>query len=329
VHGTIHRLSASAIKFPAETPEQIFKHEQIARNHEQRRRDKTQNRSGALIPLLRVRGMERLFILRHGSSELPNDDAGLEYLRLVADHLAQIKPAMIRAWCETRAPWLTAVEIEALIALAGIGRRWKADPLARELGLTDAERTATKNWTIGAVDCNKAQRKGRRKSKRAEACRAARIAAGATPREQSAARTKPWEALGISRASYYRKPGETNSRPVTISTLQASKQSQKHTQRAERAAERSPDRDTSLAAPPERKGQPRTEPALTPAAIERLEREAASRAWLEAWNKAQLSEMLEPLSPIAPSLPAIATKTERGPGLRRSIGAVGPGAAAG
>jgi hypothetical protein len=216
VHGT---FSAIAVKFAGETPRQIAAHHRIALDHQQRRRDKIR-RDGTLMPRLRVRGMEHFFRARYGQDRLPDDATGRRHLRLVADHLAQINPHLIRIWAAKWAPWLTADDLDELIARVGIGKRWKADPLARELGLTDAERTATKNWTIGAVDCTKAQRAARRKRKRAAACRAARAAAGATPRSQSITATKPWIADGFNtRRTWERngkKPRVANSRPVPL-----------------------------------------------------------------------------------------------------------------
>jgi hypothetical protein len=41
------------------------------------------------------------------------------------------------------------------------------DQLAARIGLTDAKRTELKLWSIGAVDCTKAQRIERRKKKKA------------------------------------------------------------------------------------------------------------------------------------------------------------------
>lgn len=53
-------------------------------------------------------------------------------------------------------PTIPPAELDALIAR--VGRRWKADALARELCLDDATRARLKIKTIGAIDCSKAQR---------------------------------------------------------------------------------------------------------------------------------------------------------------------------
>ena len=100
----------------------------------------------------------------------------------------------------------------------GTGRRWKADALARELGLDDATRTRLKIKTIGAVDCGKSKRMNRRRRKRIAADRARRAKAGARPHAQSAAATQPWLDEGISRRTWYRRRANgtvgTDSRPI-------------------------------------------------------------------------------------------------------------------
>jgi hypothetical protein len=238
VHGT---FSAIAAKFAGETPRQIAAHHRIALDHQQRRRDKIRA-DGTLIPRLRVRGMERFFVRRFGTDCLPDDGTGRKYLRLVADHLAQINPRMIRTWVATWAPWLTASDLDELIARVGIGKRWKADTLARELGLDDATRTATKNWTIGAIDCSRAQRKARQKRNDMLAARARREKVGATPRARSASATKQWIADGFNtRRTWERhgkKPRVANSSAVHLLPSSTTNLRQKAHQRAERAAER-------------------------------------------------------------------------------------------
>ncbi|WP_426442882.1 hypothetical protein [Bradyrhizobium genosp. P] len=188
-------------KFAGETPNQIGLHRKIALADKQRRRYP----KGPLMARLRVSELERFFVHAYGGRSLPDDDAGRADLRLMADHLAQIDPNRIWIWAADWLPEVEGAELQALIARAGIGLRWKADPLARELGLTDATRTQLKIRTIGAVDFTKAQREKRRRKKDKLNAAARRAAAGATPRAQSAAATKPWIAEGISESTYYRR----------------------------------------------------------------------------------------------------------------------------
>lgn len=208
-------------KFAGETPEQIKAHQRIARRHSRLRR---RYDNGVPLPLrLRIAELERFFVDTYGGRRLPDDDAGRDDLRLMLDHLAQIDADCCRAWIARWCPFLADAEIEKAIARAGIGRRWKADALARELGLTDATRTKLKIKTIGAVDCNKAQRLARRRRKRILADRARRAAAGAKPRAKSAENLMPWIEKKISRATWYRQRAketvETNARPIRRSRL--------------------------------------------------------------------------------------------------------------
>jgi hypothetical protein len=77
--------------------------------------------------------------------------------------------------------------------------RWTADTLAWRIGLTDATRTLLKITTIGATDCNKAQRAERRRQQDASAHRARRAA------RHRRGQGQPWELQGISRATWYRR----------------------------------------------------------------------------------------------------------------------------
>ena len=88
-------------------------------------------------------------------------------------------------------------------------RRLHADRIAKMLRVTDAERTALKLTTIGACDVSKAERLRRRRERHRAAQQATRRARGVVPRDQyladSFSRTKPWEALGISRRTWERR----------------------------------------------------------------------------------------------------------------------------
>jgi hypothetical protein len=208
-------------RFAGETPQQIAKHRNIARRHCRHRND------AAFIPRLRIKELQRIFAMHYREKRLPDDDAGRADLCLMVDHLAQIDPRLIRPWAATWAPWLSSNETDALIAEVGPGKRWKADALARELGLDDATRTRLKIRTIGAVDCGKVKRMTRRRRKRIAADRARRAKAGARPHAQSAQSLMPWIEAGISRATYYRRRRiqmtasetvETETRPIVRST---------------------------------------------------------------------------------------------------------------
>jgi hypothetical protein len=104
---------------------------------------------------------------------------------------------------------MTGSDLEALIEdTLKQPRRWRADRLAWRLGLTIADRDALGITTIGAVDMEANKRIGRRREKNRAAEAAKRRARGVCPRQKyeagSISREKPWEALGISRATWYR-----------------------------------------------------------------------------------------------------------------------------
>ena len=155
------------------------------------------------------------------------------------DNVAVTIMAAIRPWC----PWLSHDDAAALAdRVTSRPLRWTADALGKRLHLSDAERTALGITTIGGYDVPKAARLARRKAKDREDKAAKRLASGARPRSESAARTKPWLALGMSRATWYRRGKPTVStavrqiRPQQASCLSAAPKSS-HVERASRPQE--------------------------------------------------------------------------------------------
>jgi hypothetical protein len=192
----------AAPSFNGGTPAQRLQRREAAWREKQQQEKKPRTPKGMLFPRLRRRQLERIFKDRYGSRSLPDDDAGKDDLRLVADHLAQLGKKYIEAWASLWAPWLSEEAIDELIEQAGAGKYWTADALAEELNLDDATCRRLNTTTIGAVDCPKAQRIERRKKKKAAKLKAKRAALRAL-RPAPVARTKPWLALGMSRASWY------------------------------------------------------------------------------------------------------------------------------
>jgi len=114
----------------------------------------------------RVTEIEMVLLDNYGS-ELPDDDAGFDDLRIVLFHMAKSKKhneRTMRSWITERAPW-TLDDADELIrnALENEAKPPRADRLARMLGVTDAVRTRLGLTTIGAVDVTKRQRTARRK----------------------------------------------------------------------------------------------------------------------------------------------------------------------
>jgi hypothetical protein len=164
------------------------------------------------IATLRVSELSRLFTARYGEV-LPDDDAGRDDAGLMAHHLAQLtgdQRKRIMGFIEWRCPWMPIGEANALVVDAiAKPRRWRADKLAWRLRLTHADRTTLKITTIGSVDKPRSQRwhdrQERSRLAKAERRRLAGIKARAEYEAASLNRTQPWKALGISRATWYRK----------------------------------------------------------------------------------------------------------------------------
>jgi hypothetical protein len=191
--------------FRNETPEQRFDHRIIAHKYRvagDRRRKRADPKT-----YIRIRELERLFFDRYGAM-LPNDDAGLDDIFVMANHLAHLDEPhqRITVWLRRWAPWHGEDKTVALIrSVTPKPLKWRADVLARQLGLDYATRMRLRITTIGAIDCGKAKRAALRRKRNNAAKRASRARDGAASHATSAARTKPWRALGMSRTSYYRK----------------------------------------------------------------------------------------------------------------------------
>ena len=192
--------------FADETPGQRLRHREIAWRDRQRKRRRSPR--GNPTTYIRIRELERIFVDRYGST-LPNDDAGLDDIFVMANHLAHLDEpdCRITAWLRRWAPWFGDDRTAALIRAAVTSKplKWRADKLAQRLGLNHATRTRLGITTIGATDCGKAKRAALRRKRNNAAKRASRARAGATSHATSAARAKPWVALGISRRTYYRR----------------------------------------------------------------------------------------------------------------------------
>jgi len=167
------------------------------------------------IVALRLAELNRLLTARHAGEVLSDDDAGRDDAMIVAHHLARCSDPTrrIASWIGLRAPWMSRAEVEATIAAAvAKPHRWRADTLARRLGLTATERRRLRITTIGAVDMLKEKRRDRRRQRDLDRKQRNRRAAGNRPRAEylatrkaaAAATTQPWKAAGMSRAKWYR-----------------------------------------------------------------------------------------------------------------------------
>ena len=177
-------------------------HREIARRYARPRRKGSRPSIVSLI----IGDLEKFFADKYGAA-FPDDDAGRDDLIVLLHYVMQLGDqralrARAARWC----PWLSGQEYAAMIA--GIERkplRWRADSLAREIGLNRATRTRLGVTTIGATDFGKAKRTKRRTKLNNADKLARRAAAGAKPHAESAEQKAPWLALGISRRTYYRR----------------------------------------------------------------------------------------------------------------------------
>ena len=157
-------------------------------------------------PPVRIGDLFKLYRDRYGGGPFPDDDTGREDLRIVLDHYSVSNPLRMDRIVGAWAPWLVGPERDALVEeKMRFPRFWKTQELGNVLNLTEADRVRLKINTIGTIDVTPTERKRKRKLRDRQWQRAKRLAQGATPREQSKSRLKPWEATGESRATYYRR----------------------------------------------------------------------------------------------------------------------------
>jgi hypothetical protein len=160
--------------------------------------------------------LETVFAHYFRGIHLPDDDAGRDCLYIAACHLWHLGrrcgvDAAIRAWAAIWAPWCSPEELAALIDRVEVNpRKWNADEMAQELGITFAVRQALGLTTIGSIDVDKAGRVKRRADLKRGSEAERRRKNGAVSRAEylaahSESREEPWKLLGISRATYKRR----------------------------------------------------------------------------------------------------------------------------
>jgi len=218
----------SLARYAGETPFQRSEHRRIAKRHRLLQKEKREP-SALIINLFKV-AMEELFAARYGERRLPDDDAGRDDLRIMMDVLMQRGEDHCRGWAAYWMPDLPDHELDDILDSAG--KRWTPAAIGKALNLTNAERTRLGIRIILPVDRTKTQLKQDTKKRNAERERARRLEAGARPHARSARQTEPWKALGISKATYYRKlkngtieTGKTNSCVILFSSLCNTKRS--------------------------------------------------------------------------------------------------------
>ena len=186
------------------------------KKEEKKKKSKDQRKRA--FQAMRTGDLNRLFAKRyHGTREdyvFPDDDAGIDDLRILLGHYALFKSAAPNQDCRLACTVAYGSAIQYIMA--------DAITAPRMWNLTEAERCDLGIRTIGTIDVTSKQRKQARKVRDKNRKATARRAKGAKPHAESAGRLKPWEAEGISRRTYYRRrqkaggTGGTNSSTVNL-----------------------------------------------------------------------------------------------------------------
>lgn len=187
-------------------PEPAAAHAEIAGRYQKRRHRPN-------LSALRVRELNLLLTCRYGGERLPDTPDVRRAIVIVGHHLAALPQdprTSVPNWISLRTPWYSVGDTEALVHDVITNRkRWKAYPLGWQLKLSAHDRTKLRIRTIGAYDLPPNERKKRRRLNDAARKAAARRAKGAKTRAAylatSTCRSRPWEALGMSRRTWYRK----------------------------------------------------------------------------------------------------------------------------
>jgi hypothetical protein len=198
------------------TEESIRRWARIDRATDRRERQHRRRRGGGAISVttLRVHELQRLFVDNY-NGPLPQDDSGMLDLWIMANHMAgrigaeRKNRTRILSWCKTWAPWLPEDAAGDLADRALRARlKWRADTLGRQLGVTMDQRQRLRLRTIGSYEITAKERAAHRAEWKRARQEARRREAGAIIRSEyeagSLAQAKPWEALGMSRRSWYR-----------------------------------------------------------------------------------------------------------------------------
>jgi hypothetical protein len=176
--------------------------------------------SPQILCRIRLHELEDLYRKRYGM-HLPYDDSGIEDLTIAAHHIAHFggdASAHIIAW---GGAWMPDMPRDRLAALAeriiDNPRRYKAATLGWLVRLAEAERTILGITTIRPFNVSDADMKERRMAKaRERAARWRRWRPRTKLKTLPLSETRPWQDLGISRATWYRRnPGRRETRRET------------------------------------------------------------------------------------------------------------------
>ena len=114
-------------------------------------------RKNRAIGTQRIGDLNRLFSRRYGGSResyaFPDDDAGLEDLKILLHHYALNNPLAMPRIIKLRAPWMNkAAAARLLEQIEAFPQKWRADTLGQKLNPTGAEWRILRLRTIAPVD---------------------------------------------------------------------------------------------------------------------------------------------------------------------------------
>ena len=163
----------------------------------------------------RVRELNRVYYDQFPYG-LPHNSLGVKYCKYILRTMAFFLSNSQRAdWLNENAPWLETPIRNYLLDLAP--HWYSGASLGQHLELENEARERLRAWSIKATDVTDEERVKTNREKNRIASERRRRKKGAKPRAQyeaeSTSQTKPWEAQGISRRTWYRKDGTGASRP--------------------------------------------------------------------------------------------------------------------
>ncbi|WP_271587502.1 hypothetical protein [Bradyrhizobium sp. CCBAU 53415] len=153
-----------------------------------------------------------------GWKTLPRNDRLMPILRWGADHAHMADPSdprrSVRRWCRKWAPHLPEAAIDQIISYTkASNKRWSADQCAAVLNITVRDRHKLSFRFIGACDdpeyefrLDISRAKAAAKSRR----RRAKNSTGRKRGRPKSTEAKPWELLGISPRTYFRRKSRGN-----------------------------------------------------------------------------------------------------------------------
>jgi hypothetical protein len=171
-----------------------------------------QEKKNRAIGKQRIGDLNKLFAYRYGGTRMdyvfPDDDAGIEDLKILLHHYALNNPlAMVRI-IKLRAPWADASKL--IEQIEAFPMKWRSGRLGRYLRLTGDEWKALRLRTIAPIDMTKAERVAYSQALARDRRKAKRRAEGKLSREDwlaknNLSRAQPWVAEGISRRTWERR----------------------------------------------------------------------------------------------------------------------------